>query len=162
MQPTQGTRDAFGESPRGGGLVWRWEASVFVFFGGGVAVAVLSSHHTAQRPAQACWFYLLSSNTLPLILLWFCFCLCGIGALEAGTLLYTNAHTQRACSTWAAVLLMQVYFPSSAVRTCLPKPFCMNMMTVHHVVSWSAKQSRGDRVPHFTDPRVRSTSGFDE
>lgn len=41
---------------------------------GGVALAALSSCHSECRgPARACWFYLLTLNALPLILLWFCF-----------------------------------------------------------------------------------------
>lgn len=45
-----------------------------------------------RGPAQACWFYLLTLNTLPLILPRFCFRLCGIGALEADTLQFTHIY----------------------------------------------------------------------
>lgn len=70
----------------GGGAVGGLVCLCFFWEGGGVVFSILRSRHTEWRPVQARWLYLFTSSTLPLILLWFCSCLCSIGALEAGSL----------------------------------------------------------------------------
>lgn len=47
--------------------------------------------HSAEGRLRHAGLICSHRNTLPLILLWFCCCLCGIGALQADTLQFTHS-----------------------------------------------------------------------
>lgn len=50
--------------------------------------------HSAEGRLRHAGFICPRSNTLPLIPLWFCFRLCGIGAVEADRLQFTHTYRE--------------------------------------------------------------------